>query len=66
MKISKKALKSLKTINAKAELMKVFQMGERGIIKMIERNDIRLTTLPAMDAIKKVTGLKESEILTAA
>lgn len=64
MTISKEAKKKIKgNIQAHAELMKIFNIGERGVMKMIERGDCRLTIPTAVSAIKQVTGLTEKQIL---
>lgn len=64
MTISKEAKKRIKgNVKAHAELMKVFNIGERGVIKMIDRDDCRLTIPPAVSAIKQITGLTEKQIL---
>ena len=46
-----------------AGLMVLFDMGERGIQKLIDKNDIRLTAKDAVEIVQRHTGLGEDEIL---
>lgn len=67
MQISDKAIEAVKNNNkAVASLMAAFDRGERSIQMWLANKNIILTTPAAVEAIKKATGMKESEILVKA
>jgi DeoR/GlpR family transcriptional regulator of sugar metabolism len=67
MQLTAKALKKVNTVNIRRELSGILQCTEQTIIRYIKKNEKNgmLTTMAAIDIIKKMTLLKEKDILRA-
>lgn len=65
MTITKNALSLIDTGDIRCKLAIALGKSEMQIRRYIKHNDVMLTTAAALLVIKKETGLKQSEILTA-
>jgi hypothetical protein len=64
MQISKKAIDKVMASNkAQAAIMSAFNVGQKCVQNWLNKNDVRLTTPMAVNAIAKETGLAENEII---
>jgi hypothetical protein len=63
MKLSQKALKAINTPVIRKRLMDVLGCTEFTISRYIQKNSDNLTKAAAMQVIREVTGLPDSEIL---
>lgn len=64
MKITEKAKQAIMSSNiVKSDLMAAFDMTQTSVENWIKKDDVRLTTPTAINAILKNSGLKKSEIL---
>jgi transcriptional antiterminator len=63
MKLSQKALKAINNSVTRRRLMDVLGCTEFTIARYIQKNSDNLTKAAAMQVIRDVTGLSDSEIL---
>ena len=63
MKLSQKALKAINTPTVRRRLMDVLGCTEFTVSRYIQKNNDNLTKAAAMQVIREVTGLPDSEIL---
>ena len=63
MKLSQKALKAINNPATRRRLMDVLDCTEFTIARYIQKNSDNLTKAAAMQVIREVTGLSDSDIL---
>ena len=63
MKLSQKALKAINNPTVRRRLMDVLGCTEFTISRYIQKNSDNLTKAAAMQVIRQITGLADSEIL---